>query len=370
MTKILLPFLLVFSSVFAQVNENIIGNWRVSNITINGETLAPLNLNAEAYLNVSDVSMAPNYQSEPCSFDFSFTSESSFVLDFPNVGFGCLLMPVENPPHDSFQEFYYDFFPFYGYTSENVTINSPINYDYVLSNFEGFTMLTITKENGDVLNAVMFEEEDDFFETWVLSSVTYQNQTFEPSPTLVPATLLFNFTNGQFELNLNYCNDCYFPIEFVSEDEFVVLNNQMCTLMLCENEAFQPVLGIYENGFWQNIGVDNPYTFVITTEGNISTLTITNPNDDVMIFNIIFASNPIHENPTVDLHPNPVQEALFLSSTIAFENYQIFDFSGKMIQKGPISMTHAIDVQGLPKGMYVVHLENQNTQTTLKFLKE
>jgi hypothetical protein len=372
MYRTILSLLFVYSFSFAQVNENIFGNWHITNITIEGEILAPLNQNVTATLGFSSEGIHISYQAEPCFIaNPNFTSENSFTLDFPNVEAACLMMPNDAEPYEPFQAFYHDFFPLDNFSSDFVPTESPIIYNYTILDFDGFSTLAITKENGDVLNAVMFEnsDDDDLFETWVLSSVTYQDQTLTPSPEVEPATLLFDFIDGQFELNLNYCNECYFPIEFVSEEEFVVINNQMCTLMLCENEAFQPVLGIYQNGFWQNIGFDNPYTFVITDEGNISTLTITNSNGDVMIFNINFASNENFETPIVALYPNPVQNNLYFSSETSFKNYQIVDLTGKILQKGNLSV-QSISVESLPNGLFFLQLENQNVKTTLKFVKE
>ena len=366
MYRTLLSLLFVYSFSFAQVNEDILGNWMLTSITENGETLAPLNIDATATLNFTTDQIQMSYQAESCVITSAiFSANNSFSLDFTVLELSCLLIPNVDPPHEPFQDFYTSFFS----ADNEEPIPVPSTYNYTILDFDGFSTLSIERNNGDVLNAVMYDDDDDFFETWVLSSVTYQDQTLEPSPNIIPATLVFCFEEGQFDLNLNYCNECYFPIEFISEDEFVVINNQMCTLMLCEEEEFQPILGIYENGFWQNIGVENPYTFVITAEGNISTLTITNSNGDVMVFNINFASNPSFEDLQVALYPNPVQNELYFSSKTVFKSYQIVDLTGKILQKGNLSVQN-ISVESLPKGLFFLQLENQNLKTTLKFLKE
>lgn len=371
MKKITLLFLFIFSCTFAQINENILGNWMVTNITIDGEMLAPLNQNVTATLEFSSAGIHISYQAEPCIITNPiFTAENSFTLDFPNVAAGCLLMPNDDEPYEPFQAFYHDFFPIDNFSSDFVPTESPIIYNYTITNFEGFIILTIIKENGDVLNATISDFGNEaLFNTWILTSVTYQDQTLEPSPELIDATLIFNVENEQLNMNLNYCNSCDFPITFISETQFVINNNEFCTLLLCEEEGFQPVLGIYENAFWQNIGVENPYSYVISVNGNESMLTITNSNGDILVFNISFASNESFEDVQVSLYPNPVQNNLYFISETNFESYQVVDLTGKILQKGNLSVQN-ISVASLPKGLFFMQLENQNVQTTLKFMKE
>uniref|UniRef100_UPI004049CFFD T9SS type A sorting domain-containing protein n=1 Tax=Flavobacterium sp. TaxID=239 RepID=UPI004049CFFD len=371
MNKLPLLLFLVFSSAFSQINDDILGNWQVTDITINGETLSPLNQNVTAELIFDEDGIHPNYQSEPCMItNPTFTSENSFTLDFPNLQVACLLMPNDDPPYEPFQDFYHDFFPIDDFSSDFVPIDVPIDYDYTISNFQGVSTLSIVKENGDVLNAIITEyDNDDLFDNWTLSSVDYENQFLQPSPEIVPATLSFVFFDDLIQLNLNYCNNCYFQIGFISGTEFVVYDNTFCTLLLCEETEFLPVLPIYENAFWQNIGVENPYTYIITVEGNVSTLTITNSNGDVMVFNSVLASNANFDTSTVSLFPNPVQNELFFTSESVFENYQIFDLTGKLLQKGNLSEVQNIAVQSLPKGLYVLQLENRNIKNSVKFIK-
>jgi hypothetical protein len=372
MKKISLLLLLIVSTAFSQINENIHGNWQITDITINGETLSPLNQNVTAVLYIDGVGMSPNYQSEPCMItNPTFSSENSFTLDFPNLEVACLLMPNDDSPYEPFEDFYHDFFPINGFDSDFLPIEEPINYEYTVLTFEGTTSLSILKENGDILNATMSVNISEIlFTNWTLTSVDYNNQFLEPSPEIEPATLSFVYLNGFNQLFLDYCNECYFQIEYISETEFVVYDTTFCTLILCEEEEYLPISPIYQNGFWQNIGEGNPYSFVVTVEGGVSILTITNSNNDVMVFNSVLASNKNFESQTVALFPNPVQNELFFTSESIFENYQIFDLTGKLLQSGILSETQNIAVQSLPKGLYVLQLENSNTQVVNKFVKE
>ena len=111
MYRTILSLLFVYSFSFAQVNENIFGNWHITNITIEGEILAPLNQNVTATLGFSSEGIHISYQAEPCFIaNPNFTSENSFTLDFPNVEAACLMMPNDAEPYEPFQAFYHDFF--------------------------------------------------------------------------------------------------------------------------------------------------------------------------------------------------------------------------------------------------------------------
>uniref|UniRef100_UPI00404B42FB T9SS type A sorting domain-containing protein n=3 Tax=Flavobacterium sp. TaxID=239 RepID=UPI00404B42FB len=385
MKKLTLLLLLVSTSLFAQdgivVNENLFGNWIINDVTLNGETFTEPEGNDfyKSWLKFNDDIFAIDYYTYGTFSFVDFPSNNSFTFKLPEN-------PESEVPHTTLtyllsfqftptfeQEIYNDkvehFFCTVPYCNIN-PVQSVNNYTYTITSSEGITTLSILKENGDILNAIMFGyENDDLTTDWSLSGINIDGNYIEPDPTSDAASASFSLSEDTLLMNLNYCNDCYFTMEFISETEFIILENGNCTDLDC-GQNYQPVASIFENSFWQNVGVENIYSYSVTTVDGIETLTITNPNGDQIIMQRVLASNESFENQTVSLFPNPVQNELFFTSESVFENYQIFDLTGKLLQKGNLSEAQNIAVQSLPKGLYVLQLENKNTQANTKFLKE
>lgn len=73
--------------------------------------------------------------------------------------------------------------------------------------------------------------------------------------------------------------------------------------------------------------------------------------------------------PTVaTLFPNPAQEQLSISTEIHFDRYEIYDATGKCLQKGLFGPS--IPIATLAAGAYFLRLSNGNTVVTQKFLKK
>ena len=66
------------------------------------------------------------------------------------------------------------------------------------------------------------------------------------------------------------------------------------------------------------------------------------------------------------IYPNPVKDRLSVSGINKDQPYEILSIDGKLIEAGKYSSTKTIEVQALPKGVYLLKVSNQN----LKFIKE
>ena len=66
------------------------------------------------------------------------------------------------------------------------------------------------------------------------------------------------------------------------------------------------------------------------------------------------------------IYPNPVKDRLSVSGINKDQPYEILSIDGKLIKTGKYSSTKTIEVQALPKGVYLLKVSNQN----LKFIKE
>ena len=68
-------------------------------------------------------------------------------------------------------------------------------------------------------------------------------------------------------------------------------------------------------------------------------------------------------NKRIDIYPNPTTNHITLSSTDAFETYNIVDITGKTVLKGTLNSKSEIDVAALPDGLYFLSLYNTSRQT-------
>ncbi len=68
------------------------------------------------------------------------------------------------------------------------------------------------------------------------------------------------------------------------------------------------------------------------------------------------------------IYPNPVTDVLLIDSKLKFKNAQIFDMTGKVINKKLDG--NKLNVKDLPKGIYILKLENDGGVVTKKFIKK
>jgi len=70
--------------------------------------------------------------------------------------------------------------------------------------------------------------------------------------------------------------------------------------------------------------------------------------------------------------PNPAQNEIFVQNE-SFEggyNIAIYDLSGKQVHSSSASQALAsINISDLPNGLYIMHISGNNTQSTVKFIK-
>lgn len=66
----------------------------------------------------------------------------------------------------------------------------------------------------------------------------------------------------------------------------------------------------------------------------------------------------------IRIYPNPVADVLQISGLKGKENFEIFSVDGKLIKKG--TSDKSIEVRGLPKGIYILKLDDKNH----KFIKQ
>jgi Secretion system C-terminal sorting domain len=66
---------------------------------------------------------------------------------------------------------------------------------------------------------------------------------------------------------------------------------------------------------------------------------------------------------SITIYPNPTANQINISSTYAFQTYDIIDITGKTVLKGVLNSKNEISVATLPNGLYFLSLHNTITQT-------
>ncbi|MEZ5197728.1 MAG: T9SS type A sorting domain-containing protein [Bacteroidales bacterium] len=128
---------------------------------------------------------------------------------------------------------------------------------------------------------------------------------------------------------------------------------------------------------------DIPYPQVDTIYIGLISFTISEQNS----FNNFNASNGFQsncysiltdteqqiENPDFLLYPDPAKNRLTISSSAIKSNAElsIFNLNGKKVFEKQIRNKETqIDISSLPRGVYFVRLQNQNTVEVMKMVKE
>lgn len=66
-----------------------------------------------------------------------------------------------------------------------------------------------------------------------------------------------------------------------------------------------------------------------------------------------------NEEDTILLYPNPTTGLVYIRGIIPITNYKVFDISGKLVDSGLVENSKVLDLQLLPKGIYLVLLQDQ-----------
>lgn len=106
--------------------------------------------------------------------------------------------------------------------------------------------------------------------------------------------------------------------------------------------------------------------------GDYSTLCYENSSNamqDYVSANVLSVSN--FELNSLEFYPNPVEDNLFIGYSMEIENVEIYNTTGKlMFSSNPYSKILKLNTSFLPKGAYIVTIKSNNSNTTIKMLKQ
>lgn len=135
--------------------------------------------------------------------------------------------------------------------------------------------------------------------------------------------------------------------------------------------VFSHFYGIYgeptENNIDKNLGVwYDGSNWAIYTEDQ-------SPMPEGLAFDILIAANVMSTNEVIiadkiNVYPNPVKDILNINSEKPIQKIQVMNMAGQIVhERGEDS---SINMQNLPKGLYIVHIYTPNQMQSKKVIKE
>lgn len=225
----------------------------------------------------------------------------------------------------------------------------------------------------------LYAQDPELFEhTWYLQKVVIgTDDYFPPSNAEVEFVGLTFYDNSSNEFDTNVCNGFFGELDYVSTQSFIIQDSAM-TLLECDMQDNSIFEGIYFGFFLDsNNHLNDPFPFVITTNGSENTLIITNVRGDEAIYGNQILSTGFYEQTLFSIYPNPVKNTLNIQSQnnyLSDASVQVFDISGKLVEFKVIDLVESnngLNVSHLKSGLYFLTIKNKNgNKQTLKFIKQ
>ncbi len=147
------------------------------------------------------------------------------------------------------------------------------------------------------------------------------------------------------------------PAPSISEEE---------TILTCETEAAS--YQWYRDGMLISGATANTYEALETGDYYVEVTYSTGCTSAASnIINVVVSSVVDIDGVTITLHPNPAIHYFTISGIDNIQTIQLWDMSGKLIRSyNPGIGTYSVD--GIPKGLYLVHLRNESSQAIMKMI--
>ncbi len=222
------------------------------------------------------------------------------------------------------------------------------------------------------ISAISFAQDPQLFEnTWYLQKLIVDGEEYVP-PTngeveFIPLNIFQDVFDTVVCLNLSGYELTISNTE-INVFEFIILLDEAC--VLSENNDYE---NLYYNGFFEWQSMDKTFAYIIENQGNGLSLILTSAVGNKAFYGNQQLSIPVFSKPQFSIHPNPVKNELFLSTTNPIDNLKIkiFNIEGELLSNLKLENQTAIDVSNLTSGMYFLNIEDENGNTTIKkFLKE
>jgi subtilisin-like proprotein convertase family protein len=195
---------------------------------------------------------------------------------------------------------------------------------------------------------------------------------------LYAGTLISNLPNGLYAAQIIDANDCKIlvsPIEISSESNIQlnytidhdINNTSSGKICLLPTGGLFPYTIKWSNGSINQLCIEN-------LKAGMYSVTVTDTNECSMVANFVISNTSNvsgSENIKVAVFPNPIGNAVHISSNIIFDVFSIYGLNGKIfIQHKNIKTSEIVeDTSNLPSGIYILELKNADYTVLRKLVK-
>ncbi len=227
------------------------------------------------------------------------------------------------------------------------------------------------------IGTISFAQDPQLFENeWYLQKVITEGQEiFPPYSNFIGRLYL---TADFIEVVHPSCEEGFYnTVDYDSSNPvFSIGDGGVIIVGICgDPEVINFMNQHYEVYYLDNNFAKNPFTYTLTSENGLITLSILNMDGDEAIYvNQLLSTHTILASQFL-IHPNPVKERLTLSATKATPNLKIkiFNIAGKLLstQNFEFKKQVSVDVSNLSSGIYFLNIQDESGNTEVKkFIKE
>lgn len=202
--------------------------------------------------------------------------------------------------------------------------------------------------------------------TWYLQNVIINGEDNIPPVNEEITEITLDFYLPPYDLYSGMCNGLNGTLDFDDSNSSFTLSDMGQTLATCgiyENRVYEQ---LYFGFYWDNYS--NPFTYVITTESDSSTLIVTAANGD----QAIYGSARLHVNEfkitEIKAYPNPVVDELFIERLDSDNlDVRVYNIKGQLMLSETLDQEQSvIGVSELETGVYFFVIEGDNYKKEIK----
>ncbi len=201
---------------------------------------------------------------------------------------------------------------------------------------------------------------------WYLTHFIHDGSTYDPPPGFTVELDFFD-DFGVKSLMTMVCNASHASPVVYTENSF---SYETCytTLGFCPNPSNTWFDQNYLNFFCGN--TENDLNYTISEAGELLTLSITDPNNNVAIYTNTLLKTAHYENYDAALYPNPTSDILQFKSKYQISGCVIYNLAGqKVLDMEVMHGNDSVDIASLPSGVYIVELNSDKTTQLAKVVK-
>ncbi len=209
---------------------------------------------------------------------------------------------------------------------------------------------------------------------WYLNYATVDGLTREPPFPGFEAIL--NLSATQFNIYHPYCSEALSStvLSYEGTDVFQLEEDAILLLGFCGEPAYNVFMGHHYSFYYHNGSfAKNPFTYEITSNGQWSTLEITNANGDLAVYHDQALAVPGIDKNSFGMFPNPAEEMVTIRSAAILGEISFYDLRGRLIySQGDLNTNEiSLDISDFDPGFYLTVAKTENGELiTRKLYKE